>query len=332
MAPTEPDNGCFSLGEGWRGEPLTTQRLRLRLPEPKDAPEIARLAGAAEVATMTASIPHPYPPEAALAAIGLAQRRAAAGEEYRLVIERLADGAMVGMAGFTLEANGRGMLGYFVGREHWGRGYATEAARRLLRLAFGPARRESLQACVIQGNDASVRVLDKLGFAFSHEATAHLPARGAAPIPVVDFTLAALDWRARHAARPMVLVAAAALVDADGRVLIARRPEGRPMAGLWEFPGGKVHPGETPEQALIRELDEELGIDVRDSCLAPLAFASHDYDDFHLLMPLYVCRTWRGDPTPREGQRLAWVRANRLAQNPMPPADLPLAAILRDWL
>jgi 8-oxo-dGTP diphosphatase len=128
------------------------------------------------------------------------------------------------------------------------------------------------------------------------------------------------------------LVAAVALVDVDGRVLIARRPDGKAMAGLWEFPGGKLHDGETPEAALIRELREELGIDTRQSCLAPIAFASHAYDDFHLLMPLYVCRVWRGTPAPREGQELAWVRPARLADYPMPPADEPLVAMLRDLL
>jgi 8-oxo-dGTP diphosphatase len=131
---------------------------------------------------------------------------------------------------------------------------------------------------------------------------------------------------------PVVLVVAVALVDADGRVLLAERPAGKPMAGLWEFPGGKVRAGETPEAALIRELKEELGIDVTASCLAPFTFASHRYEDFHLLMPLYVCRRWQGMVTPHEGQRLTWVRPARLADYPMPPADKPLVAMLRDLL
>lgn len=122
----------------------------------------------------------------------------------------------------------------------------------------------------------------------------------------------------------LVLVVAVALIDADNRILIAQRPEGKQLAGLWEFPGGKVDPGERPEQALIRELKEELGIDVIEPCLAPLTFASHAYDDFHLLMPLYICRRWGGTVTSREGQKLAWVRANKLRDYPMPPADLPL--------
>jgi 8-oxo-dGTP diphosphatase len=130
----------------------------------------------------------------------------------------------------------------------------------------------------------------------------------------------------------IVLVAALALIDEDGRVLLTQRPEGKPMAGLWEFPGGKVEAGETPEAALIREIREELGIELRQPCLAPLTFASHGYDDFHLLMPLFVCRRWEGDVEPLEGQALAWVRANRLRDYPMPPADLPLIPILQDWL
>lgn len=132
--------------------------------------------------------------------------------------------------------------------------------------------------------------------------------------------------------RPLVLVAAAALVDRDNRVLIAQRPEGKSMAGLWEFPGGKVHDGETPEQALVRELGEELGIEVCDTCLAPFTFASHDYPDFHLLMPLFLCRNWEGDVVAREGQALKWVRASRMGEYPMPPADLPLIPMLRDLL
>src|SRR5262245_55229234 len=130
----------------------------------------------------------------------------------------------------------------------------------------------------------------------------------------------------------LVIVGAAVLVDADGRVLLAQRPAGKSMAGLWEFPGGKVGPGETPETALIRELAEELGIEVRASSLAPLTFASHSYPGFHLLMPLYLCREWSRTPMPREGQRLTWVCVTDLGEYPMPPADLPLIARLRQAL
>ena len=132
--------------------------------------------------------------------------------------------------------------------------------------------------------------------------------------------------------RPLVLVAAVALVDPDGRILVTRRPAGKAMAGLWEFPGGKLEKDETPEAALRRELHEELGITTWESCLAPLTFASHSYDDFHLLMPLYVCRKWQGIPVPREGQALRWVRPRDLAALDMPPADRPLIPHLRDLL
>ena len=153
-------------------------------------------------------------------------------------------------------------------------------------------------------------------------------------MPITGPDRGCLDAEFRRPAEPLktVLVVAVALVDPDGRVLIAKRPEGKAMAGLWEFPGGKVKDGELPEEALVRELAEELGIDITESCLAPLSFSSHVYDDFHLLMPLYVCRVWKGMVNPREGQEVKWVRPVRLGDYPMPPADKPLVAMLRDLL
>ncbi len=168
--------------------------------------------------------------------------------------------------------------------------------------------------------------------------------RGGGPMPVLLFEAGRADLEGpppapepvAGAATAVLLVVACALVDPDGRVLLARRPEGKPMAGLWEFPGGKVQPGETPEAALIRELKEELGIDVEASCLAPFTFASHPLGDGsaprHLLMPLYLCRRWEGAVRAREGQALAWVRPQRLRDYAMPPADKPLVAMLRDFL
>ena len=130
----------------------------------------------------------------------------------------------------------------------------------------------------------------------------------------------------------IILVVAAALLDSDNRVLLAQRPAGKSMAGLWEFPGGKIEPGESPEAALIRELNEELGIDITAACLAPFTFASHAYDEFHLMMPLYICRKWHGIVTPKEGQQITWVRPNKLRDFDMPPADIPLIAMLQDLL
>jgi len=130
----------------------------------------------------------------------------------------------------------------------------------------------------------------------------------------------------------ILLVSACALIDADNRILLAQRPEGKSMAGLWEFPGGKIEPGETPEDTIIRELQEELGVNTWKSCLAPLSFASHEYDDFHLLMPLFVCRKWEGTPISRENQQIKWVRANKLRNFDMPPADIPLIPALTELL
>ncbi|MDO3436773.1 8-oxo-dGTP diphosphatase MutT [Rhizobium sp. CBN3] len=135
-----------------------------------------------------------------------------------------------------------------------------------------------------------------------------------------------------EAGRKLLLVAACALIDADGRILLAQRPEGKSLAGLWEFPGGKVEPGETPEETLVRELDEELGVKTKIACLAPLTFASHSYETFHLLMPLYICRRYEGIAQGLEGQALKWVRAQALRDYPMPPADEPLIPMLQDLL
>jgi 8-oxo-dGTP diphosphatase len=153
-------------------------------------------------------------------------------------------------------------------------------------------------------------------------------------MPTTGPDLGCLQAASREKAEdlPVILVVAVALVDIDGRVLLAQRPEGKSMAGLWEFPGGKVDEGELPEAALIRELKEELGIDVTESCLAPTIFASHSYDEFHLLMPVFACRVWKGDVTPKEGQILRWVRPARMADYPMPAADITLIPLLRDML
>lgn len=131
---------------------------------------------------------------------------------------------------------------------------------------------------------------------------------------------------------PVLLVVAVALIDADGRILLTQRPEGKGMSGLWEFPGGKVEKGETPETALIREIKEEIDVDISHSCLAPITFASHSYQEFHLLMPLYVCRVWEGTPVPKESQSLKWVRLENINDYPMPPADIPLIALLKELL
>jgi 8-oxo-dGTP diphosphatase len=324
-----------------QGPVLDTARLRLRPPQPGDAAALERLAGAWEVARFTARIPHPYPPGAAAQWLTHNDDE----DETVLAIERRSDGAFLGCCGFNPDEPGAIEIGFWLGVPYWGHGYGREAIAALVDLCFGDPAIERVVATVHPDNEGSIRLQEKLGFVLAGERTLEMPARGytiQAPLRVLTREV----WQARRAGRdsgcwheepaqpplPIVLVAAVALVDADGRVLIQKRPAGKPMAGLWEFPGGKIHDGETPETALIRELAEELGIDVTASCLAPLAFASHRYEDFHLLMPLYVCRVWRGEPLPREGQEFAWVRPVRLADYPMPPADRPLVPLLRDFL
>lgn len=323
--------GCWSVGTVWRGHPLLTARLRLRPFNEADIPRLAAVLDDWDMVRHTANIPHPYTEDDARAFVRLMEERRQAGLGVALAMERSVDGRLIGAVGFGLDAGDGAELGYWVAREAWGQGYATEALRRLLRHLFADLALPKAWAAAHPDNAASRAVLAKAGLRpAGHRAVAR-PARGESVVmPLVE--LAAGQWCAAHAARPMLLVVAAALIDVDGRVLMASRPPGKMMAGLWEFPGGKVHDGETPETALVRELAEELGIDVGESCLAPLAFASHDYDTFHLLMPLYAVRQWQGAPVAREGQGLKWVRPSRLSQLPMPPADIPLVALLRDWV
>jgi len=247
----------------------------------------------------------------------------------------------VGGVGLRLDPTAReASLGYWVGVRFWGHGVASEAAGRLARWAMANLEIDRLSATVDRDNTASIGVLRRIGFRETGEGVRDFAGRGERAVlcfvATRDDLFGATEIVAEAAlpsgAKPLLLVAACALIDADGRILLARRPEGKKMAGLWEFPGGKLAPGETAEAALIRELKEELGIDVATSCLAPFTFASHDYGHFHLLMPLYLCRRWRGVPRPVEGQTLAWVRPDKLADYPMPPADRPLIPLLRDFL
>lgn len=329
--PMTGELGCWSVGTVWRGHPLLTARLRLRPLTESDAPALAALLDDWEVVKHTANIPHPYGEADGLAFVRQMEDKRHAGQGAALAMERSLDGAVIGVIGFGLEADSAPELGWWVGRAFWGQGYATEAARRLLRHLFADLGYASVRASAHPDNAASRAVMDRLGMAVIRHDSIALPARGQSVVMPV-YGLENGPWRHAHDARHTLLVAAAALIDADGRVLMASRPAGKMMSGLWEFPGGKIHTGETPEAALVRELNEELGIDVAESCLAPLAFASHDYDTFHLLMPLYAIRQWKGTVTAREGQELTWVRASRMSVLPMPPADIPLVALLRDWL
>ncbi len=324
--------------------PITTERLLLRPLRPLDAEALHRLVNDWAVVRNLSRLPFPYPRELADDWIASTAQQIEAGRGYHLAITGQEDGSeLVGCIGLRLDLAPRvGNLGYWVGRRFWGHGVASEAAARLARWALANLDLDRLEAHAAADNPASAAVLRRAGFRETGQGEEAFLARGGRH-PVLTFAATRDDLfppaeaeaalaLAPAGGKPLVLVSACGLIDADGRVLLTRRPEGKPMAGLWEFPGGKVNPGETPEAALIRELREELGIDVAESCLAAFAFASHGYETFHLLMPLYLCRRWAGQAEGREGQGLAWVAPRRLADYPMPEADKPLIPLLRDFL
>ena len=321
---------------------LATERLKLRPLALSDAEALHRLVNDFEVTRNLAVVPFPYPRDLADEWITSTAQDLDAGTAYQLAItgHEGAEEVLVGVIGVRVDAAARvGRLGYWVGRRFWGHGVATEAAARLASWALANLSLDRLTAEVATDNPASAAVLRRIGFHQTGEASGQFHSRGSAH-PVWQFEATRDDIFGHTDAgpapdaggKPLLLVAACALIDIDGRILLARRPEGKKMAGLWEFPGGKLNPGETPEAALIRELKEELGIDVSAACLAPFAFASHAYDRFHLLMPLYLCRRWKGIPRAREGQTLSWVRPAQLAEYEMPPADKPLIPLLREFL
>jgi 8-oxo-dGTP diphosphatase len=322
-------------------KPLKTERLMLRALKPEDAESLHRLVNNWEVTRTLTVVPFPYPRELADKWIASTLKELAEGTAYQLAItgDEAGQEVLVGVIGLHVDRATRlGRLGYWVGRRFWGHGVATEAAKRLVSWALANLDIDRIQAHVDKENPASAAVLRHVGFHQIGESVRDFPARGGSR-PVWDFEADRGDIFGETEApatatgdKPVLLVVACALVDPDGRILLARRPEGKKLAGLWEFPGGKVNPSETPEAALIRELKEEIGIDVAASCLAPFTFASYAYDTFHLLMPLYLCRRWRGTPMGRENQTLAWVRPSRLNEFEMPPADKPLIPLLRDFL
>jgi 8-oxo-dGTP diphosphatase len=308
-----------------------TARLILRPPGRGDIDAIVTLLAEWEVVRYTARIPHPYARADAEAWLDLVERGRADGSEIAFAVAERAAGALIGTVGLRIDRDRRaGVLGFWLGKSYWGRGYATEAVDAALGIAFDELGLVTVHASNLPENVASARVQEKLGLAATGRGTEPFPARGG-DRAVVLRVIGRDAWRRRHPL-PIVPVAAVALIDRDGRVLLAQRPPGKSMAGLWEFPGGKIDPGETPEAALIRELKEELGIDVTESCLGPFTFASHRYRTFHLVMPLFLCRVWRGQVRPLEGQTLKWVRPAEMPSFPMPPADLPLVAMLRDFL
>ncbi len=316
------------------GPVLHTTRLTLRPFANEDALEFHRLINDWEICRRLPDAPFPYSAKLASDWIAAAAADRAAGRAEQFALRDSATGELLGCAGLRIAKDGKSAdLGYWLGRAHWRQGYGLEAARRLSEWAFASFPVAHVTATVAADNDASSAVLARLGFSYSGKGAQVFMCRPGQKLPVNFYKLEReIPVASREKQTGVLLVAAAALINTQGHILLARRPEGKKMAGMWEFPGGKMEPGETPEAALVRELREELGIEVAVDDLAPFVFASHPYESFHLLMPVFLCRRWKGESTAREGQVLAWVAPERLAEYPMPPADRPLIPMLRDFL
>jgi 8-oxo-dGTP diphosphatase len=314
------------------GPVLHTARVKLRPLVAADATAFHRLINDWDICRKLPDAPFPYP--AALAgdwiAAAATDRAANKAHHFALVHE----GVLIGCAGLRLARDKKSAeLGYWLGKKFWGQGFAREVAARLVSWGFATLSVAKITATVAADNEVSIAVLARAGFTQTGAGKQAFQCRPGAKLPVLHFGYARdVPQTAIPQSMPMLLVVACALIDGDGKILLARRPEGKKMAGLWEFPGGKVNPGELPEAALCRELKEELGIEVAEKNLAPFVFASHGYETFHLLMPVFLCRRWTGELAPKEGQALAWVAADRLVEYPMPAADRPLIPMLRDFL
>jgi 8-oxo-dGTP diphosphatase len=315
--------------------PFASARLIIRLPEQTDATRLTELLSDPGAVTFFANVPFPCRQEDAIAFIDSAYGDGNFPIGGAFVIEKPEDNTVIGCIGVRPkdlpDGTTAGEIGCWISGDSWGHGYATEAVEALLPYCFDELALDRVTASVDAENTATRRVLKKVGFRATDVVYSWCPARAAARklvLMVLEYT----QWKVAQSSLPILTVVTVALLDGDDRVLVAQRPADKSMAGLWEFPGGKIDDGESPEAALIRELDEELGINIEQSCLAPFCFASHRYKTFHLLMPLYLCRVWEGQPRGREGQALKWVAMANLTDLAMPAADVPLVAMLRDYL
>lgn len=317
--------------------PLATERLVLRPVEEKDAAPLAKLANDARIAEMLARLPHPYSLADTHAFITRAKEELQSGHSIKLAVIRRSDQTFMGMVGLEEE------VGYWLGHEFWGQNYGKEAAKALIHFAFLTLQKENLIGSARTDNIASCRIFEGLGF--KQTGTKECTSRGyEGTRPGVTYALSRKDFleQQKQNNRPIVWGVAGALINEKGELLLAERPPDKTMAGVWEPPGGKIEAGETPEQALVRELKEEVGIDVQEEDLEPLIFLSYSYDSllvefppsksFHLVMPIYLCQRWTGTPHGAEGQKLTWVTYTDLPRFPLPPADVLLAHRLADVL
>jgi len=314
---------------------LEVSPYRLRPLRPTDGAAVHNLVNDWSVVRMLSHLPFPYPRKLADQWIASTIERQEAGKAWHFAI--CDNDRLVGCIGLSMDRPTQtARIGYWVGRPFWQKGIATACVRRVVEWAFETLPVTKIMADVAEDNLPSIALLDRLAFVRSGTTRIPFISRGPEPYPVLTYRLDRTTEKATPVTQGngprVLLVVAAVLIDREQRVLLARRPPGKPMAGLWEFPGGKVEPHESPEQALIRELDEELGVDISSGCIAPFTFVSENVGGRHLLMPLYLCTRWRRQPVPREGQELAWVSVDELNRFPMPAPDRPLIPLLRELL
>ncbi|MBY0271804.1 MAG: GNAT family N-acetyltransferase [Alphaproteobacteria bacterium] len=307
--------------------PVATERLTLRPLRVEDAVLIQHLLNDKDIAEKLRRVPHPYTFQDAETFVAFAQRSMAEGKCVILAIVRRSDQQFMGVI------SSEGELGLWLGKPYWGQGYGTEAMGALVHFCFHVLKQKELKASALKTNAASRRIFEKLKFREVGTTEASSKAFEGTQ-EAVCYASSFHDFITRYHGmkRPLVWVVAAILINEKGEMLISERSQGKALPGVWELPGGKMESGETPEISLIRELQEELGIQVREEDLEPLTFASYRYDTFHMIMPLYLCHKWEGSPHGAEGQNLAWVTYPDLALIPLPAADILPAHRLADVL
>ncbi len=323
---------------------LQIDQYILRLIQKEDLKSIHNYINDWNVAKMLSNVPFPYPLDLLEKWIDSIIQQKKEGRSYHFAIIDSTSSAktIIGCIGLSLNlAEQSAKIGYWIGQKYWGQNIATKTLTRLITWALTNLNINYIHATAADDNLASISVLKKCNFQPFGRGKEKFLAQ-ATELPVSYFLLQREDicpnttnltsFTTKNKDKKILLVVAAALIDIEGQLLLARRPEGKSMAGMWEFPGGKVETGETPEAALIRELKEEINVNISKSCLAPFTFASYDYPDFHLLMPLYVCHRWKNEPMPKENQQLAWVTSAELDQYLVMEADKRFIPLLKDLL
>lgn len=321
--------------------PLKIDHYTLRLIQADDLNALHPLINDWNVVRMLSQVPFPYPKPLLEKWIDSVVQETSSGASYHFSIIDDQNQKIVGCIGLQVDSKDQlGKIGYWIAHKYWGQHIASKALQRISTWALANLNINYIRATAANDNLASIAVLKKCGYQPFGQGKEKFLAR-AAEQPVSYFLLQREDICpgkspssiiSSSIPKKILLVVAGALIDIEGRLLLARRPEGKSMAGMWEFPGGKIEPGETPEAALVRELKEEINVDVSQSCLAPFTFASFEYADFHLLMPLYVCHKWKNLPEPKENQQLAWVTADELDHYLVMEADKPFIPLLKDLL